>query len=147
MLDILIVIAIAVIAIISIGFLIVWIYSINKTNNIQKQIIENSKYEINTRNSQFDSAEILNTFINDCFVDYQLMILIPRNELYISDEREQEILSDLAAKVAERISPNLIDRLSQFYNPDSIDKIIADKISIAVTNYIINNNRPIQPDE
>ena len=70
------------------------------------------------------------------------MILIPKREMYISDEREQEILSDLAAKVAERISPNLIERLSQFYNPNSIDKIIADKISIAVSNYIINNNLP-----
>lgn len=147
MFEIVLLVALVLAILVAVGFLVTWIYSIKKTNAIQKDIIENSRYEINTRLAEYKAAELLNSFIEDCFMDYQLMILIPKREMYISDEREQEILSDLAAKVAERISPNLIDRLSQFYNPDSIDKIIADKISIAVTNYIINNNRPIQPDE
>ena len=147
MFEIALLVALVLAILVAVGFLVTWIYSIKKTNAIQKDIIENSRYEINTRLAEYKAAELLNSFIEDCFMDYQLMILIPKREMYISDEREQEILSDLAAKVAERISPNLIDRLSQFYNPDSIDKIIADKISIAVTNYIINNNRPIQPDE
>lgn len=142
MFEIILLVALILAILVAVGFLVTWIYSIKKTNAIQKNIIENSRYEINTRLTEYKAADLLNSFIEDCFIDYQLMILIPKREMYISDEREQEILSDLAAKVAERISPNLIERLSQFYNPNSIDKIIADKISIAVSNYIINNNLP-----
>jgi len=101
---------------------------------------------INTNIDQTIPA-ILELIINDCFTDYQLMILIPKNELYITDEREKEIRHDLISKVAERLSKESLDRLSLFYNIRNIDKIIADKIYIIVMNYVISHNRVIPSPE
>ena len=114
-----------------------------KDSKEKNKLLELSRYEVNTRTQDLNMSDILDKFIAECLTDYTVMILAPRNEIYISDEREQEILSDLTAKVAERISPNLIERLSLYYNINSIDKVIADKISIAVTSYIISRNAPI----
>jgi hypothetical protein len=119
-------------------------YFIHKNTEYKDKLLEISKYEINTRNTiEMNASDLLTRFIEDCFVDYQVMILIPRDELYINDDREQEITNDLVSKVAERFSPNMLDRLSTFYNPNSIDKVIADKISIVVSNYCIDHNRII----
>jgi hypothetical protein len=120
------------------------VYFIHRNIEYKNELLEISKYEINTRNTiEMNASDLLTRFIEDCFIDYQVMILIPRDELYINDEREQEITNDLVNKVAERFSPNMLDRLSTFYNPDSIDKVIADKISIIVSNYCIDHNSVI----
>ena len=125
--------------------LLMW-YMFNRIKQ-QEKIIDLSSYEINTRNPIDQSIpSALDSFISDCFTDYQLMVLIPRNELYITEVREQEIIKDLAAKVSERISPNFKERLSKYYNPDTLDKVIADKIYIAVLNYCINNNAVIKTE-
>ena len=92
--------------------LLMW-YMFNRIRQ-QDKIIDLSSYEINTRNPIDQSIpSALDSFISDCFTDYQLMVLIPRNELYITEVREQEIIKDLAAKVSERISPNFKERLSK----------------------------------
>ena len=111
--------------------------------NLKNKNIDLQRYEINTRSQELNMSDILDKFIAECFTDYVVMVIGPKNEMYISDEREQEILSDVSSKVAERISPNLLERLSLYYNIDSIDKVIADKISIAVSSYIIEYNSVI----
>ena len=68
------------------------------------------------------------------------MVLAPRNEGYITEQREEEIRSDLVAKVSERISPIAMDKLSLRYNISNIDRVIGDKIYIVVTNYVVEHN-------
>lgn len=117
------------------------LYLIDKKDKQQHRLLDISQYEINTRTSLDNTIpSALDGFISDCFNDYLVMVLLPKGEEYITEEREQQIIADLSAKVAERISPNFIDKLSQYYNVDTLDKVIADKIYIAVLNYCVNNN-------
>ena len=118
-------------------------------HNEQKSILELSKYEVNTRTPLDPNIKnYLGEFISDCFDDYCVMVLFPKNELYITNDRELEIINDLTAKVVERLSPNLREKLSQYYNDDNIDKVIADKIYITVISYVISiNSRTINNGE
>ena len=86
----------------------------------------------------------MNDIIDDCFRDYEIMVLVPKNELYITDEREKEIRNDLVAKVVERLSPMALDKISLFYNVHRIDEIIADKVYITVMNYVVSHNSLIE---
>lgn len=83
---------------------------------------------------------LLDSFIKDCFNDYMMLIVTPKQEAYIGEEREAEIRQDLIAKVVERISPAMMDKLSLYYNIDTIDRVIGDKIYIIVTDFIVNTN-------
>lgn len=132
-----IVLAIAVFAIL--------MYALHLSDKYKEKLLNTSLYEVNTRTS-IDNAipNTLSSFIEDCFTDYQIMVLFPRNELYITDEREQEIIMDLAAKVTERMSPNFKQKLYQYYNPETFDKVLADKIYISVLNYCLGVNSNIR---
>lgn len=131
-----------------IGILILLAMSIYTYKAVKNAELKLAKYEINTR-STIDSSipAILDLIIDDCFTDYQVMILIPKNELYISDQREKEIRNDLVCKVVERLSDEAIEKISQFYNVKNIDKIIGDKIYITVMNYVVNHNKMITAQE
>lgn len=131
-----------------IGILILLAMSIYTYKTAKNAELKLAKYEINTR-STIDSSipAILDLIIDDCFTDYQVMILIPKNELYISDQREKEIRNDLVCKVVERLSDEAIEKISQFYNVKNIDKIIGDKIYITVMNYVVNHNKMITAQE
>ena len=72
------------------------------------------------------------------------MVLIPKNELYITDEREKEIRNDLVQKVVQRLSPMALDKISLFYNVHQIDSIIADKVYITVMNYVVSHNAIVE---
>lgn len=89
-------------------------------------------------------SDLLEEFINQCFIEYQLIVLIPKQELHINTDREREICTDLTARVAKYISPHLLAVVSQQYNTDMIHDIIADKIYIIVTNYVVSHNETIQ---
>ena len=133
------VIFIMIIACVILAFMFFFTYKKTK-----KELLRLTKYDINTR-SNIDGSipNILDLIIDDSFTDYQIMILTPLNEMYITDEREKEIRSDLIYKVTERLSDEAIEKLSQLYNIKNIDKIIADKIYIAVMNYVVNHNKVI----
>ena len=110
----------------------------------QRDLLELSRYSINVQAIIDNSIpQILENIINDAFQDYQIMVLIPKNELYITDEREKEIRRDLVEKVVNRISPMAIDKISLFYNVHRIDEIIADKVYITVMNYVVSHNEII----
>lgn len=137
-----------VIGTIIIAILIILCLSVYTYKKIKEAELKLAKYDINVR-STIDASipAILDLIIDDCFTDYQVMILIPKNELYISDQREKEIRNDLVCKVIERLSDEAIEKMSQFYNVRNIDKIIADKIYITVMNYVVNHNKMITDKE
>ena len=103
------------------------------------------QYEVDTRYT-FNKpiSKVLEDFIQECFDEYQLMVLIPKQELYINDDRQLEICKDLSNKVAKYISPRLLNTLYQWYNKDTIYEIIADKIYMIVANYVVQHNATIK---
>ena len=118
-------------------------YKSNKTH--QSQLLELSRYSINVQ-AIIDKnvPELLNDIIDDCFKDYEIMVLAPKNELYITDEREKEIRNDLVEIVVKRLSPMALDKISLFYNVHNIDEIIAEKVYITVMNYVVSHNAVIE---
>lgn len=113
-------------------------------NNIHKNKIEEiTLYQIHVQ-SQIDETvpEVLDLIIRESFNDYQLKSLYPLNEGYINSEREAEIRGELIALVSSRISNAALDKVSLFYNVTNIADVLADKIYIAVMNYVIEHNRP-----
>ena len=111
----------------------------------QEKLLELGRYSTNVQ-AVIDKniPELLNDIIEDSFRDYEIMVLIPKNELYITDEREKEIRNDLVHKVVQRLSPMALDKISLFYNVHQIDSIIADKVYITVMNYVVSHNAIVE---
>lgn len=119
---------------------LIWL-SIKYSKSNNEAIYKLSQYQVNVQ-AVIDETipAILNSVIEECFDDYKLLVLFPKNEGYINDTREKEIRSDLVRKVTERLSPMALDKLSLYYNIKNIDIILADKIYITVLNYVIEHN-------
>ena len=133
-----------IIAILFVAIVILVFYFYKTYKETRKHFLDLTKYEINCR-TPIDASipHILDLIIDDCFSDYQIIVLIPKNEGYITEVREKEIRDDLIYKVTERLSPEAIEKMSILYNVKNIDKVIADKIYITVMNYCIDHNRTI----
>lgn len=99
------------------------------------------KYQIDV-NSTIDKSipEILDLVITECFNDYRIKFLDPVENGHINAEREAEIRKDLIDIVTGRISEATLNKLSLFYNINSIADILGDKIYICVMNYVIAHN-------
>ena len=134
-------------AVFLIGTLIVMILFYRTNRRHQSQLMELGRYSTNVQ-AVIDKniPLLLNDIIDDCFRDYEIMVLVPKNELYITDEREKEIRNDLVGKVVERLSPMALDKISLFYNVHRIDEIIADKVYITVMNYVVSHNSLIEQE-
>ena len=129
----------AIVIIVLIGLLVVnIIYNIKfKQKEAERMIYQAHISAIISK----DIIDILNCIIDDCFKDYQVKYLVPKyNNSYISEEAEAEIRRDLVELVTSRISDAAMDKISLFYNKRNIARIIGDKIYIAVTNYVVENN-------
>lgn len=131
-----------------IGSLIVLFLFYRSNRSYQKQLMELGRYSTNVQ-AIIDKniPGLLHDIIDDCFRDYEIMVLIPKREAYITDEREKEIRNDLVQKVVNRISPMALDKISLFYNVHKIDEIIADKVYITVMNYVVSHNSLITKEE
>ena len=134
-------------AVLAIGATVILILYHRNNVKHQRELLELGRYSSNIQ-AIIDSSipKILESIINDAFQDYQIMTLIPRQELYINSEREKEIRKDLVEKVVTRISPMALDKVSLFYNIHQIDEIIADKVYIIVMNYVVEHNRVVSSE-
>lgn len=131
-------------AIFLVGALILFgcFYISNKKH--QKELLELGRYSTNVQAIIDENIpHILDAVIQDSFVDYQIMTLVPRDELYITEQREKEIREDLVEIVTKRISPMCLDKVGLFYNVHNIDGVIADKIYITVMDYVVKHNAVI----
>ncbi len=123
--------------------LIATILIINEKN--KRRIEEITMYQINT-SARIDESipQILDFIIMESFTDYKIKELVVRENEYINSQREEEIRRDLVDIVTSRISRAALDKISLFYNRDNIGEVLADKIYIAVMNYVIDHNKDIQ---
>lgn len=132
-------------AIFLIGSLVVIVLFYRSNRKHQSQLLELGRYSTNVQAVIDKNVPLLlNDIIDDCFRDYEIMVLAPKNELYITDEREKEIRNDLVEIVVKRLSPMALDKISLFYNVHNIDEIIAEKVYITVMNYVVSHNAVIE---
>lgn len=134
-------IVIGVVILFGIACIALVIIGLRMSKEYKDAMIRLSQYSINSQ-AVIDDAipQLLNDIIDECFTDYKILVLAPRQESYITPEREDEIRKDLIGKIVERLSPMSLDKLSLRYNISNIDRIIADKVYIAVTSYVVETN-------
>ena len=120
----------------SILVLIVW-----KLKLAEDKMINDYKIHIANIPLHFeDDMKLLNQIIDDEFSQYQIMNLAHRDNLYINQELESQIITDLLRNVLGQISDDLRLRLELYYNSDRLDDIIFNRIKMIVINYTIEIN-------
>ena len=116
--------------------LVITNYRLKKENN---RLLE---YSINV-NAQINEEipQILESITHECFDEYMVLNRAYKNKEYITDEEETNIMKEVGAMVAERLSPAAIDKLSTYYNKNMLAEIIGNKVYILVMGYAAENNQ------
>lgn len=87
-----------------------------------------------------EDMKILDSIIDDEFMQYEIMHLAHRDNLYINAEEQERIITEVLGKVIYRISDDLVQKLSLYYKSEYINDIIFNKIKLVVINYTIEIN-------
>lgn len=108
---------------------------------------ENAKWEqyklnIETLNTACveDIQKMLDKLIDECLTDYLASNPEYINAEYITDKMELQMRTQIGDLISARLSEALYDKLALYYNKLTIPSIIADKIYLKVTAYVININ-------
>lgn len=112
---------------------------LNVTQLLQQKI-NNERYvaEINI-NVYEEVIQLMDDLIATCFTDYLYMNGLIGMD-YITEKDETEICRGVASMLHERISSSVVDKISLIYSRDMIDDIIAEKIYISVSSFVIETN-------
>ena len=110
--------------------------------------------DINICNSKMNATsleecnQMIDGFISREFDNYCAKNLNFRNLDVISDKQQDMIRRDLLKLIQERMSTNILYKMSLFYEVDKIPDIIAEKVYLLVTAYVINiYNTPSREEE
>lgn len=82
----------------------------------------------------------LDYIIQEALDYYKIMNIDTKSISYINSKIENEILDYLADTVPDRLSRLLLSKLSLIYNPEYINKFIAEHIYMVVTNFVLEFN-------
>lgn len=109
------------------------------------------EYEIdmNSNITQENVMKELDEFIMSRWEEYQITKLGWKKIDYISNDLQEQILSDLGEIINKSISPLMISKISMFYSNKKdetsgispIDELIANKINMVILNYSLITNK------
>lgn len=88
--------------------------------------------------------DLLDRFIEDIFNEYLINSSDLIQKTYITSDDETKMRSDIINIVGDRLSPYVYQKLSMYYNENSIPDIIAARVYQVVTAYVVTNNKPKQ---
>lgn len=83
-----------------------------------------------------DTMDIVDKFIEDSLLQYRLKYLTNSDNLYITDQKQKEIVRSVLKDILERMSPSLYEKMSIVYNKDRLEDIIYLKVSMAVIAFV-----------
>lgn len=109
-----------------------------------KREVQLDQYNIEI-NAPMDTSIInmLDEFIKKEFDDYTILNIECKQDLiYINNDLEQKINKDVAYNVLKRVSPIMLLKLSMYYNKNSLNDIIINKIYMMTLTYVIGKNAP-----
>lgn len=115
-------------------------------NKINKDInINNVKMNAT---SLEECNQMIDGFISREFDNYCARNLNFRSIDVISDKQQDIIRRDLLKLIQERMSTNILYKMSIYYEPERIPDIIAEKVYLLVTAYVISiDNTPSREEE
>ena len=121
--------------------IVLWVVAIVILLTIRQYSINNTtRTSLEVLSSSMNLPDILSVIIDESFSDYMALNLAYKEAGHINSTEEKEIVSKVTEYVVKRLSPSIQMVLMGYYNADSIDKVIADKVFIAVTAYVVENN-------
>jgi hypothetical protein len=85
--------------------------------------------------------------MDECMNDYMATHPEIAQQHYITEEEETQIRKDLSSLLINRMSVPFLNKLSLYYNSMTISSIIAEKIYIKVTGYVVENNVSLNTNE
>lgn len=114
-----------------------WRVSINQK---KEQADGQNKYYLSSVPINLTELDILDKIIQDDFERYQILKLGHKENLYITEEIQKRMITDIAVEVYSSISDNIWDKLSLIYKKDHIEDIIVQKIQMLVLTYTVEIN-------
>lgn len=106
-----------------------------KNNRILKE-----KNFLLTVDANKDTMDLLDRFIEDSLIQYRIKFLDGKDNMYISDSKQKEIVKNVLKDVLNSMSPVLYEKLTYIYNKDNLEDTIYLKVSLAVLSYTIEVN-------
>lgn len=122
--------------------IVVFLITIITENKKENAKWEQYKLNIETLNTACveDIQKMLDKLIDECLADYLASNPEYINAEYITDKMELQMRTQIGDLISARLSEALYDKLALYYNKLTIPSIIADKIYLKVTAYVININ-------
>lgn len=121
---------------------VVFLITIITENKKENAKWEQYKLNIETLNTACveDIQKMLDKLIDECLTDYLASNPEYINAEYITDKMELQMRTQIGDLISARLSEALYDKLALYYNKLTIPSIIADKIYLKVTAYVIKIN-------
>lgn len=122
------------------------IITIKKLLEHLNQTTAMDKYEIdiNQNYSVEDIVTELSNFVNFVFLDYTVMNIEVLQVDYVDENLENKIYRDVTDICSKRMSPIFINKLCLVYDISEINDILAEKVFLFTTQYVIDKNRMLK---
>ena len=129
-----------------------WILVLDKLPKYLK--LKKEELELNRDNFFYDIDFDAKRDLLDHIIDEEVQIYVIRNiawqkveDIYLNDEDQIKIIREITAIVyAKRLTPAVLSVLKYYYvfnTPEEIQKIVLDRVSIAVLNLSMNTNKKV----
>ena len=129
-----------------------WILVLDKLPKYLK--LKKEELELNRDNFFYDIDFDAKRDLLDHIIDEEVQIYVIRNiawqkveDIYLNDEDQIKIIREITAIVyAKRLTPAVLSVLKYYYvfnTPEEIQKIVLDRVSIAVLNLSMGTNKKV----
>ena len=129
-----------------------WILVLDKLPKYLK--LKKEELELNRDNFFYDIDFDAKRDILDHIIDEEVQIYVIRNiawqkveDIYLNDEDQIKIIREITAIVyAKRLTPAVLSVLKYYYvfnTPEEIQKVVLDRVSIAVLNLSMGTNKKV----
>ena len=113
-------------------------------NKVYKKKLEQGeaqyKYYIASMPIPMDDLAILDKLITDEFDRYQIMKLAHKQNLYITEAIQTNMIREIFVNVYSSLSDDLVNKLCIIYKKQHLEDLIIQKIQMVVLNYTIEVN-------
>lgn len=119
------------------------ILAITLSKSYKKKVEQESmqyKYYLASMPLPVDDINILDKIIQDEFQRYEIMELAHKENLYITSNIQNKMITTIFTKVYKSLSNDLFDKFSIIYKKEYIEDLIAQKVQMVVLNYTIEIN-------
>ena len=129
-----------------------WILVLDKLPKYLK--LKKEELELNRDNFFYDIDFDAKRDLLDHIIDEEVQIYVIRNiawqkveDIYLNDEDQLKIIREITAIVyAKRLTPAVLSVLKYYYvfnTPEEIQKVVLDRVSIAVLNLSMGTNKKV----